>query len=618
MIYLTQMLGKPVLDATGNEIGAISDIAISTGEVFPRVTSLAFLGPEKTPFMLSWRKWVEEFDDDHIKLNAAAADIRFSYLQPDEVLLARDLLNKQIVDTQGKKVVRVNDLKLSESKNQLRLLGAEVGIRGILRGLHPSLESAAAWTTGLFGHEVGENLIAWNYMDLLDRDLSHVSLSVSHKRLHELHPADVADILEVISPSQRARVFEHLENTQAAETVAALEDEYQADVIDDLGNQKAATLLEMMDPDDAADIIGDLPYDKAETLLRLIGVKESRSIRSVLGYKEKTAGGIMTPEVTTVTEDMTVQQVTEFLRGEAAEHEIIYYIFVVEDDRSLTGVISLRDLIIASPETKVGEFINRDVISAQADDDQEEVAETMSKYDLLALPVLDETGRLLGIVTVDDALEVLEEESAEDLELATGRSRGPHVPGVWGWVSRDGWLLVWSALILGLATIARGAADTEITTTLLLTALFLLFVLRVAEDVSSHNMARIIEGFDDDDRPSIWQTLLRDGLSGLGLGVLIGLVFFGASEIALGPETASSLVGIGVSGAIAVVATLSIIIVTLAGTVFGAIAERRLEAEKRVSHLALSITLMVIGSAAFISLAYTMIMLIGGPLVAAR
>ena len=461
MIYLTQMLGKPVMDAAGTEIGTISDVAISTGEVFPRVTSLAFLGPEKTPFMLSWRKWVEEFDGDHIKLNAAASDIRFSYLQPDEVLLARDLLNKQIVDTQGKKVVRVNDLKLSESKNQLRLLGAEVGIRGILRGLHPALERGVSSIASVFGQSIGENLIAWNYMDLLDRDLSHVSLSVSHKRLHELHPADVADILEVISPSQRARVFEHLENTQAAEAVAALEDEYQADVIGDLGNQRAANLLEMMDPDDAADIIGDLPYDKAETLLRLMGVKESRSIRSVLGYKEKTAGGIMTPEVTTVSEDMTVGEVIEFLRGEAAEHEIVYYIFVVEGDRKLTGVISLRDLIIASPETKIADLLNRDVISAQADEDQEDVAETMTKYDLLALPVLDETGRLLGIVTVDDALEVMEEESAEDLELATGRRRGPRIPGVWGWVSRDGWLVVWSVLILGLASLTRGAATTE-------------------------------------------------------------------------------------------------------------------------------------------------------------
>ena len=140
MLYLSQMLGKPVVDASGEEIGTIKDVAIATGEVFPRVTSLAFIGPDKTPFMLSWRKYVAELDEERIALNVPAHEIRFSYLQPDEVLLHRDLLNKQIVDTQGMKVVRVNDLKLSESRNQLRLLGAEVGLRGILRGIAPVLE----------------------------------------------------------------------------------------------------------------------------------------------------------------------------------------------------------------------------------------------------------------------------------------------------------------------------------------------------------------------------------------------------------------------------------------------------------------------------------------------
>ena len=138
MIYLTRMLGKPVVDAAGEAIGTISDIAIATGEIFPRVTSLAFKGPDKTPFMLSWRKFVASVDDEQVTLNVARPELRFSYLQPDEVLLTRDLLSKQIVDTQGMKVVRVNDLKLSESRNQLRLLGAEVGIRGLLRGHRPA------------------------------------------------------------------------------------------------------------------------------------------------------------------------------------------------------------------------------------------------------------------------------------------------------------------------------------------------------------------------------------------------------------------------------------------------------------------------------------------------
>jgi len=252
MFYLTRMLGRPVVDATGETIGTISDIAIATGEVFPRVTALAFSGPDKTPFMLSWRKYVQELDDDRVVLNAARPDLRFSYLQPDEVLLHRDLLNRQIVDTQGMKVVRVNDLKLSESRGQLRLLGAEVGARGILRGLHPVLESAAVAASRLVGRPLAEDIIAWNYMDLLDRDLSHVKLSVTHKRLHELHPADVADVLEQLTPAQRAKVFEHLDNDQAAEAISELEDELQAEVLDDLTNQRASDILEIMDPDDAA------------------------------------------------------------------------------------------------------------------------------------------------------------------------------------------------------------------------------------------------------------------------------------------------------------------------------------------------------------------------------
>lgn len=184
--------------------------------------------------MISWRKYVDTFDDDGITLSVDAHDIRFSYLQPDEVLLARDLMDRQIVDTQGLKVVRVNDLKLSQSGTQLRLLGAEVGVRGILRGLHPLLEKAVVNMAKLFHKKVDEQLIAWNYMDLLDRDLSEVQLSVTHRRLDELHPADVADILEQLDPQQRASVFAHLDDSRATEAISEMEDEYQAEFIDDL------------------------------------------------------------------------------------------------------------------------------------------------------------------------------------------------------------------------------------------------------------------------------------------------------------------------------------------------------------------------------------------------
>lgn len=616
MIYLSQMLGKPVVDATGEEIGTINDIAIATGEVFPRVTSLAFVGPDKTPFMLSWRKFVEEFDGEQIRLAVPAPEIRFSYLQPDEVLLHRDLLNKQIVDTQGMKVVRVNDLKLSESRNQLRLLGAEVGVRGILRGVSPALERAAAGIAHAVGRELPETLIAWNYMELLDRDLSQVKLSVTHKRLHELHPADVADILEKLGPSQRARVFEHLDNVAAAEAISELEDEYQADVIDDLSERRASLLLAEMDPDDAADIVGDLPRDKAERLLRLMGLEDATAIRGLLGYKEKTAGGIMTPEVTTVTDEMTVQDVIEHLRTVAEEHESIYYVYVVEGDRHLTGVISLRDLLLAKPNTTVAEIAERDLFTANPDDDQEDVAEDMSKYDLLALPVVDETGKLLGIVTVDDALDVLEEEAEEDLAIATGsiRERG-RVMSLWSRIWRRSiWVAIWGAafvFVLQWTSVFAedGATGSDIARRLmiaqfpLLAAILLPLILRTAEESSSRAVAEIIEG-DFDERPSLARRLFAEGSVGLAMGLGAGLVGFAFAYYSEGVAGEAA-------GLFGLVTGLAVMLTVVSGSVMADSALRWSDAGRSVSGTWMSTAAMLLGTVIYLGLS------LGGGYVAA-
>lgn len=410
MFYLSNMLGRPVYDSTGEKLGTVSDLAISTGEVFPRITSLAFKGPGRTPFMISWRKYVEDFTEDEVRLNTESYNIRFSYLQPTEVLLARDLLDQQIVDTQGLKIVRVNDLKLSPSGSQLRLLGAEVGVRGILRGLHPLLEKAVVSGAKLFNRKIEEKIIAWNYMDLLDRDLSKVKLSVTHKRLDELHPADVADILEQLDPKQRAEVFNHLDDARSAEVIAELEDEFQAETLDDMEDSEVSGLLGQMDPDDAADIIRDLPYEKAETLLRLMGVEDAAEIRRLLGYRENTAGGMMTTRFVALSEDDTVGEAIETLRHLDEDFPTVHYVYVLEEDsEKLVGVMSMRTLVLAHNDTRLGDVMYTDIISVPPDEDEEEVASDISKYDLVALPVVDEGGHMLGLVTVDDALDVIEE-----------------------------------------------------------------------------------------------------------------------------------------------------------------------------------------------------------------
>ncbi len=417
MLYLSQMLGKPVVDASGEKIGKISDLAISTGEVFPRITSLAIKGPGRVPFMLSWRKYVKEFGEDGIELGVVAHDIRFSYLQPDEILLARDLMNRQIVDTQGMKVVRVNDLKLSQSGSQLRLLGAEVGTRGILRGLHPILERVVTGVSKFAKHPIDEQIIAWNYMDLLDRDLSEVQLSVSHRRLDELHPADVADILEQLDPQQRASVFKHLDENRASDAISEMVDDIQAEFIDDLDDATAAQVIGNMAPDDAADIVRDLPYEKAETLLRLMGVEDAAEINSLLGYKDGTAGGMMTTEFVAATKDTTTREMVEMLRSLDEDFPTVHYVYVTDEFGKLLGVLSMRTLVLSEDDATLGQIMYEDVISVHPDALEDDVVADIFKYDIPAMPVIDDSGVMIGVVTTEDAWDAIEEDAATEKRI---------------------------------------------------------------------------------------------------------------------------------------------------------------------------------------------------------
>lgn len=520
MIYLSQMLGNPVYDLDGERIGRVNDLGIATGEVFPRVTSLAVEGPGKTPFMISWRKYVGSFDDDEVRLKVVSTDIRFSYLQPNEVLIARDLLNKQIVDTRGMRVVRVNDLKLSDtSSSQLRLLGAEVGVRGILRSLSPAFERASLKIARVFGKSIPERIIAWNYMDLVERDLSNVKLSVSHKTLDELHPADVADIIERLDPRLRGQVFAQLDDEQAADAMAELDDDQMAaEIVGDMEEATASRMLSEMDPDDAAELVSELDYDKAEKLLRLMGVQEQKAIRQLLGYREDTAGRIMTSEFVLVDETGTVDDAITALRGLDENFESVRYVYTKDEEGRLAGAVSLNDLIVHGGQTVLSDIAESELVVASPDDDQEDVAKDIAKYNLLAMPVVDDARKLLGIVTVDDALDVMEEEHEEDLQIAGAASRD-------GDGSRGGhdlvWLLrneLWFAFwMLGLAALALVAGTNGASDTALLHALALPVAVIAANDSISY-VTNFFLGYDPDDEDA--PSLLGFTIKGLGLGLL--------------------------------------------------------------------------------------------------
>lgn len=454
MLYFSQILGLDVLDANGEKIGTVNDLGIATKEVFPRVTSLAFQGPGKTPFMISWRKYVQGLDQEAkvVRLKVPSDQIRFSYLQPEEVLISRDLLNKQIVDTRGLKVVRVNDVKLSDSAtidaSQLRLLGAEVGTRGLLRALSSNLERVVVHVAQAFGRTIPEKIIAWSYMDLLSRDLNDVKLSVTHKTLDNMHPADVADIIEQLDPRIRAQVFAQLDDVAAASTIAELDDDaLAAGIVGEMDTEDARRVLREMNPDDAAELVSELDYSKAEQLLHLMGVKGEKAVRQLLGYREHTAGRIMTGEFMALSGSATIKDAVEAVRdSKEREVETANYIYVVDEGERLQGVLSLKSVVIEPLEKKLADCIQTNLITCNPDDDQEDVAETISKYNLLALPVTEESGRMLGIVTVDDALDVMEEEHEEDLQLAGahGSDSSDLTYGI-GWMFRSQiWLFYWA------------------------------------------------------------------------------------------------------------------------------------------------------------------------------
>lgn len=556
MQYLTQVLSRPVLDSEGEEIGRISDLAIATGEIFPRVTALAFTGPEKRPFLLSWRKYVASFDDDAVRLNAPREDLRFSYLQRDEILLARDLLDKQIVDTQGVKVVRVNDLKLAEGRSALRLLGADVGLRGLLRRLN--LLAPIDAIGQLVGRPLPEKLIAWNYTELLEKDLSAVKLSVTHRRLHELHPADIADILEQLTPEQRSKVFEHLDTHQAAGAISEAEPDVQAELVESLGNEKASDLLEEMGPDDAADILGDLPYAKAEALLNLMGVAEAREIRKLLGYREKSAGGIMTTDFVAVREDSSVDEVIARLREFAGQPAPVHYVYVTDEHGFIKGTVSLTDLVLSEPDRPISEITREDPITVHVDDDQEQVAGVISKYDLVAVPVVDESGQLLGVVTVDDILEVMEEESAEDISLLTGTAEpiAATASSLEWFVRRSAWFTAWVfAAVIGGYILHRFSALPGFVPAFVL---FIPLILKLADDVSARALAELIAAASEDEesKRASRRRVLADVVSGLLVALLVsGLAF----ALAWAWQSSSSLAALSAGATFVSVATVALV-----------------------------------------------------------
>jgi CBS domain-containing protein/sporulation protein YlmC with PRC-barrel domain len=401
MLFLSQLVGQPVLDRSGEPFGRVRDLIVALGERYPPVTGLVVRVAGGREIFLPWSD-VEEIDRTGARLHTSSIDITSFRQRPNEIRLWLDLQDKQIVDVEGRKIVRVNDIQLAPVRGRLRLVAVDVGLAGILRRLGlsgPGERLARAMRLPI------ENYIEWEDVDPVESSVSSLKLRVPHQALATLHPADVAHIVEQLAPRDRAGIMAALEEGRAADVLEELSAEDQVDVLEDLPPEKAADILEEMGPDEAADLIADLPEERQAELLSLMEPEDAEDVRELLSYGEETAGGLMTTDFLTVSANETAQDVIERLRKLQPDADHVYYLYALDPEGVLVGTVTLRGLVIADPSTPIREITRPEPISIRVDADEDEVARAIARYNLLALPVVDEEGRMQGVVTVDDALE---------------------------------------------------------------------------------------------------------------------------------------------------------------------------------------------------------------------
>lgn len=397
-IYLSQLLGGAIRDLQGEKFATLKDlvVALDPAEPYDRVKGLVAMIRRRAVY-IPWDH-VGVIDKRDIVLKSPMLDLRPFERREGEMLLGRDVLDKQLVDIEGRRVVRANDLQLVLAEGELRVVGVYVSGRALLRRL-----------AGRYGARpgTGEGIISWQDVEGFAVHNPQVRLKVTHARLAQLHPVEIAHIVDALSVRQGAEIVAALDDEIAADTLEELDEERGADILEGLDEERAADILERMGPDEAADALAEMPEEKAQSLLERMEEEEAQDVRELMTYAEDTAGGLMTTDYVAMPGGVTAAEAMRRLRTLEEKPEFLHYVYVVEDleNERLLGVVSLRDLILADPEAALADIMEADFKWARLQGGAIEVAKLMGDYNLVALPVLTADGCLQGIVTIDDAIE---------------------------------------------------------------------------------------------------------------------------------------------------------------------------------------------------------------------
>ncbi|SFL77932.1 magnesium transporter [Pelosinus propionicus] len=396
--YFSQLIGQSIYDKAGNRFGRVKDIAVRWDGVYPRVIGVKYANKIHNLIPM---EWIVLGDNDRIELIGNFTVDQTVPLHENDIYASKWLLDKQIIDIKGSKMVRVNDIILSwvvqDGKQHMVLVAVDIGVRGLFRRL--GLE--------FFFTKFKQNWLILEFIKPLESWNSHLQLNRLKQQLTELHPADIAELLEEMDYKRRANFIENLDDQQAIDTLAELNLDTQVEIIEQMDAQRASDILEEMAPDEAADILGELPAEKSEGLLQLMESDDAEDVRELMQYEQGTAGALMTNEFIAFSSHITTEEAINQLRELSPTAETIYYLYVMDDEEHLQGVLSLRELIVAAPQTTLKDLMHTKVAVVQDQDNYQKVAEVINKYSLLAVPVVDEQNVMVGIVTVDDILDIL-------------------------------------------------------------------------------------------------------------------------------------------------------------------------------------------------------------------
>ncbi len=402
MAFLSDLIGNPVTDLDGVRVGTLVDLVANIRGEMPHPVVVAVVVREKGNDLVIPYSDVVVLLAPAVPLNVRRSEINV-YLPGDEdIYMAQDVLDKQIIDTDDVRVVRVNDVELLRVNGSVVASNVDISTLGILRRI--GLAKVAQRAMELPHREIPRSFISWDDVDLLSRE-QLMRLRVPGEKIANLHPADLANILGEMNRSQTSQFLATLDIEQLADTLEEVEEDFQVSLVENMSDEKVADVLEEMSPDEAADLLAELPEERSKKLIELMEDEEAEDVRRLLAFPEESAGGIMTTDYVAIRPGLTAEQAIQVLRETASDAETIFYVYVTDSEEHLLGVFSLSDLILAQPDTPVDEFMHTRVVAVHPLDDQDHVAQMISRYNLLAVPVVDDKNILQGIVTSDDALD---------------------------------------------------------------------------------------------------------------------------------------------------------------------------------------------------------------------